>query len=138
MKILLCSLRGILPKVNAEHVYMLLKCLEVSNSKAKEFDMRPGLKFLTQKVGNLCKSANLYTQANTSEVVQIIVLIELCLDGIEKYQIEPKTMKDILAKEEDDEAEEVVKEGDFGYFEKFLRKLHYKWERYCFSFYVWL
>ncbi|XP_076275954.1 brefeldin A-inhibited guanine nucleotide-exchange protein 3 [Rhynchophorus ferrugineus] len=140
-----CSLRGILPKVNAQHVYMMLKCLEVSNSKAREFDMRPGLKFLTQKVGNLNKAANLYTQANTSEVVQIIVLIELCLDGIEKYGIEPKKMKEILAKEDDDgeellhDVKDVNGQHDFSsrdllYFEKFLRKLHYKWERLCESY----
>ncbi|XP_030760657.1 brefeldin A-inhibited guanine nucleotide-exchange protein 3 isoform X2 [Sitophilus oryzae] len=139
-----CSLRGILPKVNAEHVYMMLKCLEVSNSKAREFDMRPGLKFLTQKVGNLNKAANLYTQANTSEVVQIIVLIELCLDGIEKYEIEPRKMKEILAKEENEgeDIRDIVEETetqvlcdrDFGYFEKFLRRLHYKWERLCESY----
>ncbi|CAG9767239.1 unnamed protein product [Ceutorhynchus assimilis] len=125
-----CSLRGILPKVNAEHVNMLLKCLEISNIKAKEFDMRPGLKFLTQKVGNLCKSANLYTQANTSEVVQIIVLIELCLDGIERYNIEPKNMKEILAKEDGAD----VEGNNFGFLDEFLRKLHYKWERLCESY----
>lgn len=128
------SLRGILPRINAQHVYTLLKCLELSNAKAKEFDSRPGLKFLTQKVGNLCKSANLYTQANTSEVVQIIVLIELCLDGIDRYGIEPKTMKDILATIEPEEGEEDCitddVRGDLPYLEKFLRKLHVKWETY--------
>ncbi|ENN76472.1 hypothetical protein YQE_06926, partial [Dendroctonus ponderosae] len=135
-----CSLRGILPKVKAKHVHMLLKCLELSNIKAKDFDMRPGLKFLTQKVGNLCKSANLYTQANTSEVVQIIVLIECCLDGIERYSIEPKNMKEILAKEDDigDEDRTDVKQesekDDLGYLEIFLRKLHCKWERLCESY----
>ncbi|XP_050298797.1 brefeldin A-inhibited guanine nucleotide-exchange protein 3 isoform X2 [Anthonomus grandis grandis] len=131
-----CSLRGILPRVSAQQIYMLLKCLEMSNVKAKEFDMRPGLKFLTQKVGNLCKSANLYTQANTSEVVQIIVLIELCLDGIDRYNIEPKTMKEILAKEDVDEEEngEAPAIDDMVYFEKFLRKLHFKWERLCESY----
>ncbi|XP_066139724.1 brefeldin A-inhibited guanine nucleotide-exchange protein 3 isoform X1 [Euwallacea fornicatus] len=136
LQITSCSLRGILPKINAHHVYMLLKCLELSNSKATEFDMRPGLKFLTQKVGNLCKSANLYTQANTSEVVQIIVLIELCLDGIQRYAIEPKTMKNILAKEESDD-EDCVYDGDKGeleFLENFLRKLHHKWERLCESY----
>ncbi|KAJ8927843.1 hypothetical protein NQ314_019645 [Rhamnusium bicolor] len=94
-----CSLRGILTRVNAKHVNILLKCLEISNVRSREFDVRPGLKFLTQKVGNLSKAANLYNQANTSEVVQIIVMIELCLDGIEKYSIDPKSLKEILARE---------------------------------------
>lgn len=124
-----CSLRGILSHVNAKHVDILLKCLEVSNVRAKEFDLRPGLKFLTQKVGNLSKAANLYTQANTSEVVQIIVLIELCLDGIEKHGISPKDLKDVLAR---DDKEKCV--TDLDYVEMFIRKLQNKWEYLCESY----
>lgn len=124
-----CSLRGILTHVNAKHVSILLKCLEMSNERAREFDSRPGLKFLMQKVGNLNKSANLYTQANTSEVVEIIVLIELCLDGIEKYSITPKDMKEILAKEDKERCM-----TDTDYVEQFLRKLQTKWEYMCDSY----
>ncbi|KAG5876373.1 hypothetical protein JTB14_032185 [Gonioctena quinquepunctata] len=124
-----CSLRGILTKVNAKHVDILLKCLEISNVRSKEFDVRPGLKFLTQKVGNLNKAANLYTQANTSEVVQIIVLIELCLDGIEKYSIDPRDLKDILAREEKAKCS-----TDLDYIENFLKKLHIKWNMLCDSY----
>lgn len=124
-----CSLRGILSHVNAKHVDILLKCLEVSNIRAKEFDLRPGLKFLTQKVGNLNKAANLYTQANTSEVVQIIVLIELCLDGIEKHGISPKNLKEILSREDKDRCT-----TDLDYVEMFLRKLQNKWEYLCESY----
>ncbi|CAG9817658.1 unnamed protein product [Phaedon cochleariae] len=124
-----CSLRGILTKVNAKHVDVMLKCLEVSNVRARAFDARPGLKFLMQKVGNLSKAANLYTQANTSEVVQIIVLIELCLDGIEKYSIEPSSLKDILAREE---KKKCLTDSD--YVENFLKKLHTKWSRLCESY----
>ncbi|KAK4874079.1 hypothetical protein RN001_013439 [Aquatica leii] len=124
-----CSLRGILTHVNAKHVNILLKCLEMSNERAKEFDSRPGLKFLMQKVGNLNKSANLYTQANTSEVVEIIVLIELCLDGIEKYGISPKMLKEILAKEDKEKCC-----TDIDYVEQFLQKLQTKWEFMCESY----
>lgn len=124
-----CSLRGILSHVNAKHVNILLKCLEISNVRAKEFDLRPGLKFLTQKVGNLNKAANLYTQANTSEVVQIIVLIELCLDGIEKHGISPKELKEVLAREEKGKCV-----SDLDYVEMFLRKLQNKWEYLCESY----
>lgn len=124
-----CSLRGILSHVNAKHVDILLKCLEVSNVRAKEFDLRPGLKFLAQKVGNLSKAANLYTQANTSEVVQIIVLIELCLDGIEKHGISPKDLKEILAREDRDKCN-----SDLDYVEMFVRKLQNKWEYLCESY----
>lgn len=124
-----CSLRGILTHVNAKHVDILLKCLEISDTRAREFDLRPGLKFLTQKVGNLSKAANLYTQANTSEVVQIIVLIELCLDGIEKYSITPKDLKELLRREERDKCL-----TDLDYVEEFLRKLQTKWEYLCESY----
>ncbi|KAJ8951561.1 hypothetical protein NQ318_020436 [Aromia moschata] len=124
-----CSLRGILTKVNAKHVNILLKCLEISNLRSREFDVRPGLKFLTQKVGNLNKAANLYTQANTSEVVQIIVLIELCLDGIEKYSIDPKSLKEILARDEKNKCL-----TDLDYIEDFLKKLQIKWDSLCESY----
>lgn len=123
------SLRGILTHVNAKHVDILLKCLEISNIRAKEFDLRTGLKFLTQKVGNLSKAANLYTQANTSEVVQIIVLIELCLDGIAKHSITPKDLKLILRKPEKEKSV-----SDLDYVERFIKKLHNKWEYLCESY----
>ncbi|CAG9864816.1 unnamed protein product [Phyllotreta striolata] len=124
-----CSLRGVLTRVNAEHLDVLLKCLEVSNSRAIDFDQRPGLKFLLQKVGNLSKAANLYTQANTSEVVQIIVLFELCLDGIDKYRINPRKMKEILAREPKSTCS-----NDLDYVENFLKKLHAKWNKLCDSY----
>ncbi|KAL3272753.1 hypothetical protein HHI36_014214 [Cryptolaemus montrouzieri] len=124
-----CSLRGILTNVNAKHVDIMLKCLEISNVRARQFDQRPGLKFLTQKVGNLNKAANLYNQANTSEVVQIIVLIELCLDGIQKYNIQPKDLKMILAQDEKQNPS-----TDLEYVQQFLLKLQNKWEALCESY----
>lgn len=124
-----CSLRGILTHVNAKHVDILLKCLEVGNARAKQFDVRPGLKFLAQKVGNLSKAANLYTQANTSEVVQIIVLIELCLDGIEKYSITPKDLKELLGRDCRGRCS-----SDLDYVEQFLKRLQNKWEYLCESY----
>lgn len=124
-----CSLRGILTHVNAKHISILLDCLEMSKCRAKEFDLRPGLKFLTQKVGNLSKAANLYTQANTAEVVEIIVLIELCLDGIEKYEVSPQDLKEVLQKEE---KRKLL--TDLDYVEQFLRDLRKKWDNLCDSY----
>lgn len=124
-----CSLRGILNNVNAKHVNIMLKCLEVSNLQARMFDQRPGLKFLTQKVGNLNKAANLYNQANTSEVVQIIVLIELCLDGIQKYNIFARDLKVILSKTDNDNPC-----TDLEFVEQFIIKLQKKWEGLCDSY----
>lgn len=123
------NLRGILTHVNAKHISILLKCLEVSTNRSREFDSKPGLKFLVQKVGNLSRAANLYTQANTSEVVQIIVLIELCLDGIEKYSIGPKGLKEIIARDGKEKCY-----TDIDYVEQFIRNLHTKWEYLCDSY----
>lgn len=125
-----CSLRGILTHVNAKHVSILLQCLETSNHRSKEFDLRPGLKFLTQKVGNLSRAANLYTQANTADVVEIIVLIELCLDGIEKYGVSPNDLRQLLLKKE--EKKKLL--TDLDYVEDFLRKLQDKWNNLCESY----
>lgn len=117
------SLRGILNKVNTKHVNILLQCMTLSSVRAKEFDSRPGLKFLMQKVGNLNKAANLYTQANTSDVVQIIVLIELCLDGIERYSLSTNDIKKIL-----DEQVEKDSTTDLNHVEQFLIQLKEIWE----------
>lgn len=126
------NLGGTLRRVDARHIYLLLKCLEVTNERAREFDLRPGLKFLVQKVGNLPRAANLYTLANTSEVVQIIVLVELALDGIDKYHLTSGEIKKLL------ETDVADKEGrlytDLDYVEEFLRQLRRKWETLCESY----
>ena len=44
-----------------------------------EFDSRPGLKFLLQKVAQLNKAANLYKQAGAAWNLMALTLFELCL-----------------------------------------------------------
>lgn len=117
------SLRGILKNVYAKHINILLQCMELSSFRAKEFDCRPGLKFLTQKVGNLNRAANLYTQANTSDVVQIIVLIELCLDGIQRHGLSQNDIQKVL-----DEGGKSECCSDVDYVEQFLINLKTIWE----------
>ncbi len=44
-----------------------------------EFDSRPGLKFLVQKVAQLSNAANLYKQAGAAWSITAIALFDLCL-----------------------------------------------------------
>ena len=56
---------------------MLLQCLRGSYQAAAEFDARPGLKFLMQKVSRASVAANLYKQAGISLTLYIHTLIEI-------------------------------------------------------------
>jgi len=60
-------------------VFALLKCLQSSHDAAMQFDSRPGLKFLVQKVSRFDVAANLYRQAGIARTVYTHVLLELCV-----------------------------------------------------------
>jgi len=60
-------------------VFALLDCLLSSHDAALQFDSRPGLKFLVQKVLRFDVAANLYRQAGISRTVYTHVLLELCM-----------------------------------------------------------
>ena len=60
-------------------VFALLDCLRSSHDAAVQFDSRPGLKFLVQKVLRFDVAANLYRQAGISRTVYAHVLLELCV-----------------------------------------------------------
>ncbi|XP_076307697.1 LOW QUALITY PROTEIN: brefeldin A-inhibited guanine nucleotide-exchange protein 3 [Tachypleus tridentatus] len=72
------SLPGFLSCISYKHLEMLLSCLQESYNTACEFDLRPGLKFLIQKVIRADVAANLYKQAGISWTIQALVLFELC------------------------------------------------------------
>ncbi|XP_022237175.1 brefeldin A-inhibited guanine nucleotide-exchange protein 3-like isoform X2 [Limulus polyphemus] len=72
------SLPGFLSCISYKHLEMLLSCLQESYTTACEFDLRPGLKFLIQKVIRADVAANLYKQAGISWTIQALVLFELC------------------------------------------------------------
>jgi len=59
-------------------VLSLLDCLQSSHDAAVQFDSRPGLKFLVQKVSRFDVAANLYRQAGIARTVYTHVLLELC------------------------------------------------------------
>ena len=58
----------------------LLHCLWKSHQMALNFDLRPGLKFLIQKVIKADVAANLYKQACVSLTFYTHTLIELCVN----------------------------------------------------------
>ncbi|XP_075751302.1 brefeldin A-inhibited guanine nucleotide-exchange protein 3 isoform X2 [Rhipicephalus microplus] len=72
-------LAGQLEVIPVEQLRSLLSVLEESYGTATDFDERPGLKFLVQKVARCEVAANLFKQAAISWAIQAVVLLELCL-----------------------------------------------------------
>lgn len=63
--------------LTSEQVSILLHCLDASFNVALEFDRRPGLKFLIEKVfGSTC-AANLYKQTVTAWAFRLTTLFEI-------------------------------------------------------------
>ena len=73
-----------LDKFTKKHINILLECLLDSYKMAAEFDVRPGLKFLIQKVAKIDVAANLYRQVGASFTFYMHVLIELCIRSADK------------------------------------------------------
>ena len=57
-----CLRSGLLPHLSCRNSLTLLDCLTSSARVASQFDARPGLKFLVQKVASTTVAANLYRQ----------------------------------------------------------------------------
>ncbi len=68
---------GHLSSLSSQHVAGMLLCLESSFQIALDFDERPGLKFLIQKVFTSAVPANLYKQAVTAWTVETLTLFEV-------------------------------------------------------------
>ncbi|XP_069142688.1 brefeldin A-inhibited guanine nucleotide-exchange protein 3-like isoform X2 [Argopecten irradians] len=69
---------GMVPMMSTRNILMLLKCLWCSNKLAGEFDSRPGLKFLIQKVARTEVAVNLYKQAGASMIFYMNTLLQIC------------------------------------------------------------
>ncbi|GIY54585.1 brefeldin A-inhibited guanine nucleotide-exchange protein 3 [Caerostris extrusa] len=72
---------GFLSKLSNKQLCILIKCLEESYRTACDFDMRPGLKFLVQKVAQTNVAANLYKQAGVSWTIQMVAIFEICMSS---------------------------------------------------------
>lgn len=75
--LLSCLTAGMLPYLSCRNLFGLLDCLSDSFRVAFQFDSRPGLKFLVQKVLRTDVAANLYKQAGVSMTLYEHVLLEI-------------------------------------------------------------
>lgn len=82
--------------LNSDNTDLLLRSLELSFTRAMQFDSRPGLKFLVQKVSNLDHAANLYKQTTSSWLIKIIALTEIFFNGVSKFKLKSTDLSIIL------------------------------------------
>lgn len=114
-------------KLNPKHMELLLKCLTLSYKRSLDFDSKPGLKFLLQKVSNMEHSANLYKQSNAAWIVKMVTLIELCVSGIAKYNLNVPDIKFIL----DSCNSDISQKLKYECFIRYLLDLKETWNTYC-------
>ncbi|XP_022089861.1 brefeldin A-inhibited guanine nucleotide-exchange protein 3-like isoform X3 [Acanthaster planci] len=72
------SLPGLLAYLSPKNLGLLLECFVQSYQMACDFNTRPGLKFLLQKVAKFEVAVNLYWQAGVSFTFYLHTLLELC------------------------------------------------------------
>ncbi|XP_052743496.1 brefeldin A-inhibited guanine nucleotide-exchange protein 3 [Bicyclus anynana] len=89
----ICNYKFFLNKAN---INLLLLSLELSYTRAMQFDARPGLKFLVQKVSNLDHAANLYKQTSSSWLIKTIALTEIFFSGVKKFKMRSADVSIIL------------------------------------------
>uniref|UniRef100_A0A1B0FLI6 SEC7 domain-containing protein n=1 Tax=Glossina morsitans morsitans TaxID=37546 RepID=A0A1B0FLI6_GLOMM len=75
---------------------ILLRCCLQFLTSALEFDSRPGLKFLMQKVANIEYAANLYKQMTSSWMIYYIALVDSYLNDIVVYNLGAEDLNFIL------------------------------------------
>lgn len=72
-------LPGYLSSLTEFQINTFISCLNMTYGISWEFDSRPGLKFLIQKVAGLEKAANLYKQAGGAWTLALVALFEICI-----------------------------------------------------------
>lgn len=73
------SIPGYLSSLTELQIHTFVSCLNMTYGISWEFDSRPGLKFLIQKVAGLEKAANLYKQAGGAWTLSLVALFEICI-----------------------------------------------------------
>ncbi|RXG59332.1 Brefeldin A-inhibited guanine nucleotide-exchange protein 3 [Armadillidium vulgare] len=89
------KLPGMMKFLSHEQVLILLDSLCLSYQASLEFDRRPGLKFLIQKVSQSERASNLYKQAGASWTLRLISLFDLILSKI-KNGLDMNKIKAVL------------------------------------------
>lgn len=75
---------------------ILYRCLRQYFNCSIEFDYRPGLKFLIQKVSSLDYAANLYKQLTSSFIIIFMSLVDVYLNDIEKLNLSSSDIRYII------------------------------------------
>ena len=106
------------PKFNLSYraKEILYRCLRQYLNCSIEFDYRPGLKFLIQKVSNLDFAANLYKQLTSSFIIIFMSLVDVYLSDIDKLHLSSNDLKYIIDSSSGDNA---IKKKEF-----FVRNLY--------------
>ncbi|XP_077863151.1 brefeldin A-inhibited guanine nucleotide-exchange protein 3-like [Saccoglossus kowalevskii] len=108
-------LPGLLPFLSPKNLSLLLECFIESYKASCDFDQRPGLKFLLQKVAKLNVAVNLYRQTALSFTFYLHTLLELCHHAREENLVIEKVRQSVMAALEvvpDDYSKEIVGGGD--------------------------
>ncbi|XP_053398071.1 brefeldin A-inhibited guanine nucleotide-exchange protein 3-like [Mercenaria mercenaria] len=113
---------GMLSQLATKHVMQLLECLRNSYKLACEFDTRPGLKFLVQKVAHTPVAVNLYKQAGASMVFYIHTLIKICanIPDLDKEIVRALLLKETknVTSEDDEIADDTSPSQETGIVDK--------------------
>ncbi|XP_049951444.1 brefeldin A-inhibited guanine nucleotide-exchange protein 3 [Schistocerca serialis cubense] len=134
------KLSGLMKYMLPAHIQTLLLCLDVSYDRAIQFDSRPGLKFLVQKVANLERAANLYRQAGAAWTLKVVTLFDLCLHEVWKSGVTLEKVKLILEDERNSNTKStegiMQKPGaetnyDYGDMSVFLKRLRQSFDQLC-------
>ncbi|XP_062851939.1 brefeldin A-inhibited guanine nucleotide-exchange protein 3-like [Trichomycterus rosablanca] len=91
---------GFLRYISMQNLAIILDLLLESYRTARDFDTRPGLKYLLMKVSGVCGAANLYRQSAMS--FNIYFQAVLCAMLTNQEQITVDQVKKILSEEEED------------------------------------
>lgn len=86
--------------MSQNHIQIFLSCLDLSYDGAIQFDCRPGLKFLVQKVAGLEQAANLYRQAGAAWTLKVVTLFDLSLHEVKVSGATLDTVKQIIEDED--------------------------------------
>ncbi|XP_054267407.1 brefeldin A-inhibited guanine nucleotide-exchange protein 3-like [Macrosteles quadrilineatus] len=103
------TLPGMMPYMSQHHIQTLLACLDLSYDAAIQFDTRPGLKFLIQKVAGMERAANLYRQAGAAWILKVVTLFDLSLHEVKKSGATLDCVKKIIEEEDSKLKQELEK-----------------------------
>uniref|UniRef100_A0A182N0W9 SEC7 domain-containing protein n=1 Tax=Anopheles dirus TaxID=7168 RepID=A0A182N0W9_9DIPT len=76
---------------------ILLRALRQFLIGAVEFDTRPGLKFLIQKVSGIDYAANLYKQMNSSWIIHYMALVDMYLNNVRIHSLTATDVRYLLS-----------------------------------------